>query len=272
MLPRECGHDGIVVGIRDAVDAEVRGAEHRVGKDVVDADAGAEGGVMEPRKGGTADIGVAGAEEGGGEEGVLEAFGEAAVGVRSRYVVEIAADDDGVGRGVDSGPDGLHLRRTGGESREELGGRAGGDGEQRVNLRGLERVALEVVVEEAEGVAPDDDVAIVGAVAFGVEGDSGLVCQLVFAVDGQSVLQPPVVDGEVEIGVRIGVRQRVFDLSERGIVRIFVYRILLHADDVGARVVDVAEQFVLVHGGVVLQEVGVVGKDGQTPLPFGQVP
>ena len=86
-----------MVGIGDAVEAEVRGAEGGTCEDVVDADARNEGGTTEPRNKGSTDVGVAGAEERGGEEGILEAAGEMAVGVGGRYVVEIAADDDGIG-------------------------------------------------------------------------------------------------------------------------------------------------------------------------------
>lgn len=88
-----------MVGVGNVVDAEIEGIQFVAMEDVVDAHAEA-----------AFDIGVTSAEERGGEERIVEATGEVAVGIGNRYVIEVAADDDRMGRGIDGFSDFPSLR------------------------------------------------------------------------------------------------------------------------------------------------------------------
>ena len=82
----EEGGDGSVVGVSFVEGGELVGVEFFVVEDVVYAEGGD----------GAADVGLAGASA-GFSEGVVEVVGEDVVGVGGGWVVEVSADDDGVG-------------------------------------------------------------------------------------------------------------------------------------------------------------------------------
>ena len=190
----EEGADGVVVGEVEGISAVGEGVEGGGVEDVVDA----EGGEF-------ADVGVADASA-FFDEAVAHVAAEEVVGVGERSVVEVAAENDGVGRGIGVGFEDGGLAGAafvgGDEALEDSVDAvrnvvAGAVGELAIDasLFVAEAEGFEVDAVDADGVGGEDDVGVdAGCAAAGGK----VYC----ASAGEG---PPGEDGDVAVDAAVGV-------------------------------------------------------------------
>ena len=247
--------DGVVVRESEGVAEVGEGGDFRGVEDVVDAE-----------RGKFADVGVAQASAAFGES-VFQSDFHLAVGVGKGRVVEVAAEDDGVGGTAEVAGDLLRL----------LCAVAGGEGETACQVAGAigevafldalpevldegavftaETVGFEVDVVDAEGVVPHGHVHVeAGAGAFLGEGEMPLP-------DERQAREYRHVVVDVAVGVGVQAVGEAFLVGAAG----FQGK-LLEADEVAVVAVEVIEhpaarRFVL-RPVVVIEVADVVGEDG----------
>ena len=259
-LPGEGGGEGIVVGMADMPDLGADGAER----------AGAEG-IVDTQTDMVVDIGETEVAPTAAEESIAHSAAYFPIGVRKGYVVEIADDDDGIGRGVYLGADAACLLVACASCGLPLGAETvGGFGEGVGMVFGVgkiavvEAVGLEVVGDKAEGIGADDDVATAGYIGAGGIADSLFVDKRVLGEDHVAELAAAVIDREIDVGIGVFLAHDAFEFAEGEIAVVLIDLHLLEADDIGVLPEKVLDDTVLRGFLEPAHTVGVVGEDLQT--------
>lgn len=260
ILPDEGGGEGVVVRMADTIDRGANGVER----------AGTEG-IVDTQTDVVVDIGEAEIAPTATQKTIAHGAADLPIGIREGDVVEIADDDDGIGRGIDLGTNTACLLvacTAGGRplTAETVGSLFEGGGMVVVfgKIVVVEAVGLEVVGDKAEGVGTDDDVATGGDIGAGGIADSLLIDKRVLGEDDVAELTAAVINREIDVGIGVFLPHDAFEFAEGEVAVILIDLDLLKADDISVLAEEVLNDAVLRGFLEVAHAVGVVGKDLQT--------